>query len=563
MQFKDFKYERVKFEDIKAFYKEHLDNLKNTKNANEFMEEFKTINKYRAHYLTMSSISSIHHTIDTSDKFYDEENNYLDEVSPKIQEYETEFMNICLNTPFRKELNIPKTFFMLAENANKEFSKEIIEDLQEENRLVSEYGKLKASAKIDFDGKIYNLSSIAIKLSDSNRDIRKKAYSAINKFYSDNEDKFDDIFDSLVKVRDRIAKKLGYKNFTELGYIRMNRFDYDENMVKKYREEVLKVIVPLSNEIYKRQAKRLGLENLECFDIPYEFKTGNPKPIGDDKVLLKAAQKMYSEMSDVTKEFFNIMVDTNLFDLPTRPNKEMGGYCTELYDYKLPFIFSNFNGTAGDVNVLTHETGHALQGYLSMKEIDTPDVCFPTLETCEIHSMSMEFFAHPWLNLFFGKDEQKYIYHHITDSLTFLPYGVLVDHFQHEVYNNPNMSKEERKKCFAKLEKLYKPHISYEGFDLLEKGGWFYRQNHIFSSPFYYIDYTLAGVCALQFYTRVLNNDENAWNDYLNICKVGGTKSFLETVKLAGLKSPFIEGCLDEVAKTMRKKLSEINDLDF
>lgn len=559
MKFKDFKYERIAYEDIERDYPKLLDELKKKEDPIEFKKVFDDINKYRSHIQTMMTLCSIRHSIDTSDKFYDEENDYWDNTSPKIQVFETEFFKICLDYPLRDKLNIPETFFKLSEYSLKSFSKEIIEDLQEENKLASEYGKLKASAKIEFNGQIYNLASIGPLLKDDNRETRKSALKAYLKFFEDNEEKFDDLYDKLVKVRDKMAKKIGYASFIELGYIRMNRFDYDEKMVANYRKQVLNDIVPLTKKIYQNQAKRIGVDKLECYDVAYEFKSGNPKPIGDEKTLVDAALKMYQEMSKETGEFFERMVNDELFDLSTKPNKQMGGYCTEIFDYKVPFIFSNFNGDEGDVNVLTHEAGHAFQAYESLKEIDIPDISFPTYESCEIHSMSMEFFAFPWLENFFGKDSDKYKLLQLAGTLTFLPYGCLVDHFQHEVYKNPNMSKTERKQMWRKLEKEYKPYINYDGFDLLERGGYFYRQGHIFESPFYYIDYTLAQVCALQFYKRMLDNDPNAFKDYLNICKVGGKYSFVSLVKLANLKSPFEDSCLKDVALTMDHELDKMN----
>jgi len=560
MKFSEYKYERINYEEIEKNYPILINELKNCHEPESFMKQFNKINEYRGHIHTMMTLCSVRHTINTIDKFYEDENNYWDENYPKVQAFEVEFMKVCLECPFKDKLDIPHTFFMLAENAMKAFDPRIIEDMQEENKLTSEYGKLKASAKIEFDGEIYNLASIAPKMTDPDREVRKRATEAYTNFFKEHEDEFDEIYDKLVKVRDKMAKKLGYKTFTELGYIRMNRLDYNQEMVANYRKQVVEKIVPIVNELHIRQAKRIGVDELKCYDTGYIFKTGNPKPHGNLDELVQAALKMYTEMSKETGEFFKMMVDNELFDLPTRPNKEMGGYCTDLVDYKVPFIFANSNGTQSDVDTLTHEAGHAFQSYLSMKNINIPDICFPTLESCEIHSMSMEFFAHPWIHYFFKEDAEKYKFFHIADCLIFLPYGCLVDHFQHEVYNHPEMSKEERKATWRRLEKVYKPDSNYEGFDLLERGGFFYRQGHIFQSPFYYIDYTLAQVCALQFFTRSLNKDPKTWEDYLHLCSIGGTKTFTELVKEAGLKVPFEDGCLNDVADRMKKELDNIDD---
>lgn len=563
MKFSEFEYKRLSYEEMKDEYEKYLSQLQQATNANEFLSVFKKLNEFRGHVDSMRTICSIRHTINTADDFYDKENEYWDNTSPLLQVYEVQLAKLLLECPFKNDLGIPQSYYKMAENSLKAFSPEIVEDLQEENKLATEYGKLKSSAKIEFEGEVYNLASIAPKLEDPDRQVRMKAAIAATKFYADNEDKFDEIYDKLVKVRDKIAKKLGYKNFTELGYIRMNRLDYDEKMVENYRRQVVEDIVPITVELRKRQANRIGVSEIEFCDSNYKFKTGNPKPQGTLDELVAAALKMYTEMSKETGDFFKMMVDQQLFDLPTRPNKEMGGYCTGIYDYKVPFIFSNCNGTSGDVDVLTHEAGHAFQAYCTFKNVDIPDLCFPTMETAEIHSMSMEFFAHPWTELFFKQETAKYHYDHVAEALLFLPYGCLVDHFQHEVYNHPEMTPAERKATWRRLEKMYKPDVEYKGLDILERGGYFYRQGHIFQSPFYYIDYTLAQVCALQFYTRALNKDEKAWSDYTTICGLGGTKTFTEVVKIANLKVPFEDGCLKQVAAKMQEVLNSIDDSQF
>lgn len=561
MKFSEFKYVHLNYEDLKQEYEKRLGALKKSENADAFMKVFSELNTFRGHIDSMRTICSIRHTINTADEYYDKENEYWDHTSPLLQAYEVELAKTMLESPFRKETDIPEAYYLSLENTLKSFSEEIIEDMQEENRLTSEYGKLKASAKIEFEGETYNLASIAVKMNDDDREVRKNATIAYNRFFEENEDKFDEIYDSLVKVRDRMAKKLGYENFTPLGYIRMNRLDYDQDMVKKYRDQVIEDIVPLTVELRKKQAARIGVDSLKCYDLSYKFKTGNPKPHGTLDELVEAALQMYTEMSKETGDFFQLMNENELFDLPTRENKEMGGYCTGIYDYKVPFIFANSNGTAGDVDTLTHEAGHAFQAYCTFKNVEIPDLMFPTMESAEIHSMSMEFFAHPWSHLFFKEDTEKYHYFHIADSLSFLPYGCLVDHFQHEVYNHPEMSKEERKACWRRLEKIYKPDVDYEGFDLLQRGGFFYRQGHIFQAPFYYIDYTLAQVCALQFFVRMLKKDEDCWKDYLHICSIGGTRTFTQIVKEANLIVPFEEGCLKEVAVRMKEELDQIDDM--
>lgn len=509
----------------------------------------------------MYNLAYIRHTINTQDKYYDEENNYWNEHSPLYEELNSEFYKALVNSKFRQALEekLGKQFFTLAEFTIKSFSVEIIEDLQRENKLVSQYVKLIASAKINFQGEERTLSTLPPFTLSKDRVIREKASKAKYDFFLEKEAEIDRIYDELVKVRTKIAKKLGFKNFVELGYLRMKRSDYNPQMVANFRKQVEEHIVPVASKLYERQRERLGLNTLSYYDEKFEFLNGNAEPKGSPQWILEKGKKMYSELSAETKEFFDFMVEEELLDMIAKPGKAGGGYCTYIPDYKAPFIFSNFNGTSGDIKVLTHEAGHAFQVY-SSRWIEVPECNFPTHESCEIHSMSMEFFTWPWMDLFFEEDTDKYKFTHLGNAVKFIPYGVTVDEFQHYVYENPEASPEERKRVWREIEKKYLPHKNYEGCDFLERGGWWFQQAHIFKTPFYYIDYTLAQICSLQFWKRAEENREKSWQDYVKLCQVGGTKSFLELVDYGNLISPFKDGCVSSVIGDIDKWLEAVDD---
>jgi len=339
----------------------------------------------------------------------------------------------------------------------------------------------------------------------------------------------------------------------------MLRTDYNEEMVANYRRQVKESLVPVTTKLRERQRQRLGLDELMYYDEKLEFKTGNANPKGNSQWIKNNAKKMYKELSPETDEFFNFMVDNELLDLESKKGKAVGGYCTYISKYKSPFIFSNFNGTSGDIGVLTHEAGHAFQVYSSRK-YEIPEYNFPTYEACEIHSMSMEFLTWPWMELFFEGEVDKHKFSHLSDALLFIPYGVSVDEFQHFVYNNPEATPLERKHAWRDIEKKYLPHRKYGDNDFLEEGGYWQQQIHIYGMPFYYIDYTLAQVCALQFLSKTREDSEEAWKDYLRLCQAGGSKSFLELVKLANLTSPFENGCIEGVIDTIDKWLDTVDD---
>lgn len=548
MKFKDFTYERPNYDLTKETLTTLIKKLNDSNSIQEQKGIIHEINSIRNHISSMSSIANIRHTINTEDEFYDKENEYWDEISPLYQELDSQFYEVMVNHNNKNQLleEYGSQFFKLMENSLKTFSSEIIEDLQEENKEISKYVKLLASAKILFDGKERNLSGMTPFILSKDRTIRKAAQEAKSTFFINNEKRFDEIFDNLVKIRVKIAHKLGFENFIELGYLRMNRVDYDSKMVESFRKQVIESIVPLASTLYKKQRERLGLDSLKYYDEKFEFNDGNPTPKGDSNWIIEQGKKMYHELSPQTGEFIDFMTDNDLMDLITKKGKAGGGYCTFIPDYKSPFIFSNFNGTSGDINVLTHEAGHAFQVYRS-SWIEIPELLWATYESSEIHSMSMEFFTWNWMEKFFKEDTNKYKYLHLSSAIKFIPYGVLVDHFQHKIYENPDLTPNERKNIWRELEKIYKPHSDYSENPFLEKGTWWFQQAHIFEMPFYYIDYTLAQICALQFWKKMNKDYKESWNDYLNLCYEGGTKSFLNLLKVAKLKSPFEDGCVKDI----------------
>ena len=561
LTFEEYKYERPVINELKLKFDALLTEFK-VANSYEQQDEIITkINEIGNDFSTQMNLAYIRASIDTNDVFYQGERDYFDEISPEYQELETAYYKELVSTPFRPKLEEKwgTQLFAIADNAIKSFSPEVVPLLQKENKLSSDYSKLVASAQIEFDGKTLTLAQLAPYAESTDRAIRKSAMETSYQFYADNGEKFDEIYDELVKLRHEIATKLGYKNFVELGYIRMNRIDYDAKMVKNFRDQVRDHIVPLSTQLYKRQAERIGVDELKFYDQSLNFLTGNATPQGPPEWIIENGKKMYKELSTETDEFFRFMTEKNLMDLEAKTGKESGGYCTFIDNYDSPFIFSNFNGTSGDIDVLTHEAGHAFQVY-SSRHIGIPEYMFPTHEGAEIHSMSMEFFTWPWMELFFKEQTEKYKFAHLSDALLFLPYGVAVDEFQHIVYENPEMTPAERKAAWKTIEEIYLPTRDYDGISYLEAGSVWQRQGHIYSSPFYYIDYTLAQICAFQFWSRSLKSHDEAWHDYLHLCKLGGSKSFTKLVEEANLISPFEDGCVESVIGTIESWLNSVDD---
>lgn len=556
MKFMDMLYERVDFEGVE---KEFLALIEEFKGAKSGEEQFGVHEKFYGlcdRVMTNITIAQIRHDIDTTDEFYSKEQDYYDEIQPKIGNLTVSYQKLLYESPYRAYLEekIGPVAFKNMELAMKSTDERLIPLMQEENALTTEYDKLIAGAKIDWEGETLNLSLLQKHMKSPDREVRRKAWEKYAAFFEENAETLDTIYDKLVKCRTAQAKEMGYENYLELGYYRMNRNCYDKTMVESFRNQIKTVFVPFAEKLHEKRRERLGLSRLSYIDEGIYFKEGNPAPTGTPEEIMAAGQKMYSELSSETKEFFDFMTENQLFDVLGRKTKKAGGYMTYLPLYHAPFIFANFNGTSGDVDVITHECGHAFQGYLSGfdKIQEHRDI---TMETAEIHSMSMEFFTEKYMELFFGDKADAYRTMHLEDAVAFIPYGCMVDEFQHIVYENPEMTPAERHAAWKKLEKEYKPHLDYEGSPFFEKGGFWQRQLHIYDYPLYYIDYCLAQSCALQYKAWMDENYEEAWKSYLKLCRLSASDFYTNMVKEVGLKLPFEDGCIQEIVDKIEKKL--------
>lgn len=560
MKFSEMKYKRPDAEKIKATLISMTERLKNAENYGEAKKVFLENEKFTKHILTMQTLSSIRNSIDTRDAFYDKEEKFWNNMLPLVQEVAQQWTKTLLASPFRAdfEKEYGEIMFSNAEMELKTFSPSIIPELQKENDLIQEYETLLASAQIKFGGNSYTLAQLFPFKNDENDDVRRAAWTVEGRWYAENSAELDRLYDDLVVLRDIMGKRLGYKDYTQLGYYRMCRNSYTKVDIEKFREAVVKYLVPVADRIYRNRAKSLGVGYpLSYADSSLVFRSGNPRPLGTADDILKAGMKFYGELSKETAEFFKTMLDDELLDVLAKEGKRAGGYCTTIYDYEVPFIFANFNGTADDVETVTHEAGHAFADWYNRKRVPISTI-WPTLEACEVHSMSMEFFAWNWSEEFFGKDAEKFKYAHLSDALTFIPYGTLVDHFQHIVYEDSELTPDERHEVWQSLQEIYMPWMRLDGdIPFYAEGKAWQRQHHIYSSPFYYIDYCLAQTVALQFWTMIQKDIKDAWSHYIAYTEQGGSKVFTELLKNAGLKSPFDSECLREVCEEAERWLAE------
>ena len=556
MKCSEMPYNRIDMDEVKAFFEKLIADSKNAKSGEEQFELHKKYYEFMKDIHTNRILGTFRHDCDTSDEFYTKENDYLDEIMPLISNLENDYSKVLFESPYRDylESKISKVAFKNIELANKSIDEKILPLMQEENALVSRYDKIIASAKIPFDGEEYNLSLLRKFLTSDDRETRKRAWKAYSDYFTSVTGEIDEIFDKLVKNRTKQAKELGYDNFVELGYNRMNRNAYRRAEVENFRKQVKESFVPFVCEIQEMRRKQIGVDALKYYDNEVYYLNGNPAPTGTPEEILKSGQEMYRELSPETAEFFDFMTENELFDVLGRKTKKQGGYMDFLPKYKAPIIFANFNGTSGDVDVITHECGHAFQGYVT-RDDEIKEHNDLTMETAEIHSMSMEYFTYQWMDMFFGDRADEYRKMHFMDSITFIPYGCMVDEFQHIIYDKPELTPAERKAVWADLEKQYRPWLDYEDNEFFTTGGWWQKQGHIFWDPFYYIDYVLASVVAMEFKVWMDKDFKDAWNHYLQLCKLSVKDFYENELKEVGLDSPFADGTIKGLVDSLKQKL--------
>ncbi len=562
-KFKDLEYVRPQLEQVQNDLLQALESFQNAKNYEEARKAFFQRQDILTEFQTMATIASIRSDVNTLDEYYQTERKYLNEISPKIAVTNKKWNEAFVNGTFRKDFEneFGTLIFDTLEADIRTNGEEITELAIQESELETKYAHIAAGCKTIFDGEECNFYGLLKHMLSLDRDHRKRAMEAWSSLYESVSEELDKTYTELCNIRRKEAQLLGFNSYIDMIYLVRHRLDYNAEDIAKFRESIRKYVVPAAQKIHDAQAKRLGFDTLHYYDETLYFKDGNATPIGTTQEKIAAGQKMYGELSSETKEFFDFMVEHDLFDLETRPGKHLGGYMTSLGKYKAPFIFSNFNGTSADLQVLIHEAGHAFEGYTAMRCQELREYMHSTADINEIHSMSMEFFTDHWYDLFFeeGKSD-KYRYEHLADSLQNLTYLVSVDAFQHKVFESEQPDGMGLRKIWKNVETEMMPWRNYDGNTFLEQGGFWMQKQHIFLYPFYYVDYALSMVCAMQFYLRMREDYEGAWKDYYNLCKLAGSLGYKDLLKAANLKSPFEEETVKDVTEGVMKILSEMEE---
>ncbi len=554
LYFQDFQ-EKLLASHVDQWFKTLEGTFQKAKNANDWKASVLYWNEIKAHIENHLERASLAFCRDTQNSASEaEEKRLRDEIEPPYKTHCASIRKQVLNSPFRAELEkeFSKKYFTELQLQEDSFAPRNIEMETEINNLLAEYTKITGSGEFEVRGQKYALSHYKVFSSSPDAALRQEAFQSYSGWFEKRQDKLDEIYDHTVKLRNRMGQELGHADYTLLGYQKMRRLDYGPADVEKFRKQIETILVPIATRIRDRQALSQNENTLKIWNSDYfpEWRVERLKVTIPEQI--PTSLKVFETLSPVLGKHFKSMVDNQLLDLEARTGKAPGAFCTDFADYRVPFIFLNSVGDASDITTILHESGHAFQAWES-RWIDLMELRWPTLEACEVHSMSMEFFAHPYYEDFFPEDDAKrFKKHHVADSLLLLPYIAMVDEFQHRVYSGEASNAITRAKAWEELENKYLPGLDFGSAKTWKKIRWM-RQLHIFKHPFYYIDYAIALVGALQLWVQSIQNKEKALENYLNLCKLGGTLALKDFFKEGNLKLPFeegmLEGLIDQVLK--------------
>ena len=538
--------------DMDALEREMTAGITALQNAETFPESYYallSLEAPRRKFMTLATLVEAQNTMNTNDEYWAAEQAWFDRNRPRWDALCVRLGEVLNATPFRREfeVHLGTEIFRQAETTGRAFSTEIAKELEEESVLSGKYSLISGNLSVEVDGQRRTMGELSRMQDSSSRESREKFGGLRQQAFAERSGELDQLYDDLVNVRTRMAKKLGFGSYTDMGYCRQGRTGYQRQDVAAFRKAIEESITPVVAALYEKQRRRLGYKELWDFDEDVNFVGGDPK-LAEGEVEARF-DDIFGQLSPESRVYYQDLRRCGFYDLGDRKGKIRGAYSNYVPIYGMPFIFETFARSPGAVKTFAHECGHGLHSYLKRGEpfVESGNA---TSDICEIHSMAMEFFIWPYLDrLYSAEDVRKYKFFHLKTALSFLPYGAAVDEFQTEVYDHPELTPQQRLALWKDLEKRYMPWRRYKHEGFLSEGRAWQRQTHIYKWPFYYIDYVLAQICALQFHFLNEEDHEKAWASYLRLLRCSGFQSFDETLAIAGLESPFAPGVVEKVGR--------------
>lgn len=557
-KFSELKFPKPDLNSYRDLHKDAIERIKNATSGDEVLEVIFEVNELTRRANDLLEVASIRHSMDTTDERYAEEVRWVDENASHFRQSMLEFHESVYNSPYKDfiEERLGPMYFIKMDVRKKTFCEENIPLRQRDAILSNEYQSIMASCQVEFMGEPRTFMQLQYFFDHEDREVRRAAFKAFSDFLSEHEARLEEIWDELIKVRNQIGVNLGYENYLPVAYLERGRLDYGPEEVQKFRDQVVEEIVPICQKLYEAQAKRLGLDKIMVYDEQIAYPDGNAQPVGDVEYMFDQMVTMLHEMSPETEEFIDYMLDHELIDYEVRPGKAAREYSTMILSRKAPFIFAHFNGSTTSVRHTSGQMGHAFASYRSSRRQPIDEFFFSSADIMEIHVMTMTQFSNGYAERFFGVDADKYKFANLQDLMTFIPFGVAIDEFQHICYSKPELTPKERTMEWRKLEEKYMPWRTYDDEDeFMNRGGYWYHKQHSFLYPLYYIEYCLATVNAMEMYRKHIEHPESSWKEYLALTDVGGSKSYLDILKMAHLTPAYEDGAVKKSISYVKEAL--------
>lgn len=446
------------------------------------------------------------------------------------------------------------------------FRQENIPLLVELQKLSNEYEKITGGLKGMWDGEEKNLSQLSQFLSDNARPVRERAWQMVMALWLSVRPQLNDIYAKMLKLRCQVADNAGLADYRAYAFREKRRFEYTPEDCFTFHEAIEKVVKPAAERVLARKAANMGLTQLRPWDLEVSGDERPPlKPYQGQDELIQHSLDIFNQIDPELGRYVAIMAEEELLDLDTRPGKALGGYCSDLPVRQRPFIFMNGVGVHDDVQTLLHEAGHAFHAFESYK-LPLAWQQDPPMEFCEVASMSMELLTAPYLTKENGgfydhAEAARARIEHLEKILLFLPYMAVVDAFQHWVYTHPNEANEAAN-CDAAWDNLWQrlmPATDWSGFEGSRMSGW-HRKPHIFDVPFYYIEYGIAQVGALQIWRNSLADHQAALTAYRQGLALGGTQSLPELFAAAGIEFRLDKVMLADLVALIEQTIAELEE---
>lgn len=492
--------------------------------------------------------------------------NFVENIRPKLSKFSDKLNRRIAEHPSVGDL--PDRYDLMIRGIKSDidiFREENIPLGVEQTKLVTKAQGITGGMTVEFGGEERTFPEMKAFLESNNRSVREKAWKSMVSRWMNDSEELSEIFDELIKIRHEIAKNAGFDSYTNYMFKAMHRFDYTVEDCLTFHNSIEKVCMPIVREINEKRRSSFNLEILSPWDVNEKSGSGpdiegkNPlRPFDNVGEMVQKLSELFHRMSRDLGNKFDKLVEMDTLDLETRKGKAPGGYQYYLEKSRVPFIFMNAAGLQGDLETMIHESGHAFHS-LYCGHLDLIDERNYPIEFAEVASMSMELLTQDEWQIFYDNDDEvnRAILSHLEGVVFLLPWIATIDAFQHWIYANPNHTREERTEYWLSLRDRFGSKMDWKDNEDFRELSW-QQQGHLFGVPFYYIEYGIAQLGALQLWQTHRKSPEKALKDYENAMKLGNTKILPELFAAAELKLGFDEKHVDSLINEVKTAMAEV-----